>query len=316
MKPFRFGVMAESVDAHTRWIEVAREVEALGFTILLVRDHLAADVFGDQLAPIAASMAAAMATSTLRIGTMMLDNDFRHPALLANELATIDQLSTGRLEVGIGAGWLAADYQRTGIPFDRPGIRIDRLAEALTVMKSLWNGGPLTFRGDHYHVDGLVGYPLPIQRPRPPIVIGGWGERMLRLAAREADTVSVLTSSGTTGHGVNDPSERRSTAVAGKIAIVHEVAASRGSIPELSMILDVIITDDRRQETDRFAAIHGWSGLAPEVVWDMPAVAIGTVEGIADQLLQWRERLGVSHFVVSDTVARDFAPVVARLAGR
>ena len=179
-REFRFGVSGQR---HTRgeWQELARKAEGLGFSTLLLPDHL-----GPQLAPLLALQAAAEAAPRLRVGTIVLDNDFRHPAMLAKEAATLDVLTDGRFELGIGAGWMLADYARTGIPFDPPGVRIARLTEAIHIIKRCFEGGPVTFKGEYYQVEELDGFPPPVQQPRVPILIAGSRPRMLRLAARRS----------------------------------------------------------------------------------------------------------------------------------
>src|SRR5947207_14304512 len=186
-RPFRFGVVAESAPSREAWIELVRRSENLGYATFLLADH-----YVNEFPPIAALMAAADAASTIHIGSLVFDNDFRHPVVLAKEVATLDLLSGGRFELGLGAGWKLPEYEWAGIPFNPPGVRIDRLAEAVRVLKGLFADGPLTFSGRHYAIAGLDGQPKPLQRPHPPITIGGGGRRILSLAAREADTVSLI----------------------------------------------------------------------------------------------------------------------------
>ena len=155
--PFRFGVVNEQMKAPAAWFDHVRRVEALGYATFLLRDHFVPDFFGDQYAPLPALMAAAGVTSTLRLGTMVIDNDYRHPLLLAKEMATLDCLSGGRAELGIGAGWLRTEYEQAGLAFDRAGVRIDRLEEAVRVIKGLWADQPLTFTGAHYQITGYDG---------------------------------------------------------------------------------------------------------------------------------------------------------------
>src|ERR1700686_1038073 len=186
MRAFRFRVQEHRAPSAKAWKEKARQVEALGYAPLYLPDH-----FTDQGGPIAALMAAADATTRLRVGSLGFDNDYRHPVVLAKEAATIDPLSDGRFALGLGAGWMASDYEQAGIPFDSPGTRISRMEEALTIIKGLFTGEPFTFAGQHYRVTGIEGSPRPVQRPHPPIVLGGGGRRMLRIAAREADIVNV-----------------------------------------------------------------------------------------------------------------------------
>src|SRR6478736_2696421 len=196
-KPFRFGVQASNppggfaggADAGDRWRELAREVEGLGYAALTIADHL-----DEQWAAVPAMVSAAEATTTLRIGALVLCNDYRHPVVVAKEAATIDVLSGGRLELGLGAGWMRTDYDAAGIDLDRAGVRIDRLAEAVTVITALLEGDEVRFEGEHYRIDGLVGTPRPVQRPRPPLLLGGGARRMLTLAGGRADIVALNPS--------------------------------------------------------------------------------------------------------------------------
>ncbi|MBI2217810.1 MAG: TIGR03621 family F420-dependent LLM class oxidoreductase [Candidatus Rokubacteria bacterium] len=196
---FRFGIINEHSHAASTWMARAQRAEELGYATFLVRDHFVPDFFGDQLAPLPGLMAAACATRNLRVGTLVIDNDYRHPAMLAKEAATVDLLSGGRLELGLGAGWLRSEYERAGIAFDPPGVRIERLVETLEVLRGLFADGPFTFSGKHYSITGLDGFPKPAQRPHPPILIGAGSPRMLRLAGHEADIVGILGSSTRTG---------------------------------------------------------------------------------------------------------------------
>ena len=182
MKPFRFGVSVRHAQSRTEWMEKARKVEALGYATLTVPDHLT-----DLVAPMPALISAAEATKTLRIGTNVLNNDLRHPALVAREAATVDLLTDGRFELGLGAGSIKSEYDAAGFPFDQGGIRVERLAESVTIIKSLLNGEQVTFAGRHYRVTGHTIAPLPAQKPHPPILIGGNGRRLL-----ERETLGVL----------------------------------------------------------------------------------------------------------------------------
>src|SRR3989442_2131618 len=172
-------------------------------------------------------MAAASVTKTMRVGSLVIDNDYRHPVVLAKEAATLDLLSGGRFELGLGAGFLKTEYDKAGVTFDSAGVRISRLAEALQVLKGLFADGRLTFRGQHYRIDGLDGYPKPVQRPHPPIHIGAGSKRMLMLAGREADTIGLLNSSTRTGTLVDDPVEGLAATLAHKLAWVREGAGER-----------------------------------------------------------------------------------------
>jgi len=197
LHPFRFGVTAPTVLSGPAWVERARRIEQLGYSIVHVPDH-----FRDQLAPVPALTAAAMATTRLRVGSLVFSNDFRHPVVLAKEAATIDVLSSGRFELGLGSGWLREEYDQAGISFDAPGTRIERLTEAVSIVKGLLGDAPVTFAGRHYTITALQGRPSPVQRPHPPILIGGGGQRTLSLAAREAAIVGLVPRARRDGGGL------------------------------------------------------------------------------------------------------------------
>lgn len=313
---FRFGIINERSHAADTWTARAGRAEELGYATFLIRDHFVPDFFGDSFAPLAALMAAACATRSLRVGTLVINNDYRHPVVLAKEAATVDLLSGGRLELGLGAGWLRAEYERAGMAFDPPGIRIERLAEALQVLKGLFGEGPFTFSGKHYAINGLGGFPKPAQRPRPPILMGAGSPRMLRLAGCEADIVGILGSSTRTGTLLDDPAERLAETVAQKVAWVREGAGDRFDDVELSTVIGVTITDNPRHEAAALIRRRDWTAVTPEQVLDMPSLAIGSINGIAETLEARRERFGFSYYVVSDSALEAFAPVVARLRGR
>src|SRR6266568_8001917 len=186
MRPFRFGVITESAPSREHWTTLVRRAEELGYATFLLADH-----YVNEFPPLVALMAAADATKTLRVGSFVFDNDFRHPALLAKEIATLDLLSGGRFELGIGAGWHRPEYEQTGLPFESAGVRISRLEEALRIIKGFLTEETVTFAGSHYTVTGLKAFPKPLQRPHPPIFIGGGGKRLLALAGREADIVGL-----------------------------------------------------------------------------------------------------------------------------
>ncbi|HEY8601394.1 MAG TPA: TIGR03621 family F420-dependent LLM class oxidoreductase [Thermomicrobiales bacterium] len=315
-RPFRFGIINEQMGDAARWAARARHAEALGYATFLLRDHFVAEPFGDQFAPFVALTAAACATTRLRVGTLVFGNDYRHPVILAKEAATLDLLSGGRLELGIGAGWLRAEYDAAGMAYEPNGVRVDRLAEALTVIKGLFADGPLTFNGAHYRVTDLNSFPKPTQRPGPPFLIGAGKRRMLQLAGQHADIVGFLTTSVASGALHDDPTERLAAAVEQKIAWVRAGAGARFDTIELSLIPSIIITDDRQGATEQFIREHGWSGITPEQVWAMPAVLIGTVAEIIETLQVRRERYGFSYYVIADAQIDACAPLVSALAGR
>jgi len=313
--PFRFGCMNEQMKPANEWREHVRKMETLGYDIMLLRDHFLPDVFGDTFGPIAALMSAADATHKLRVGSMVMCNDFRHPAVLAKEIATIDYLSGGRFELGLGAGWMRAEYEQMGLTLDNPGIRIERLAEAVQVLRGLLAEGPFTHSGDHYQIRELDGFPKPLQM-RTPILIGGGNERILKLAGRLADIVGILVTNVASGVVVNDPSGRSSAAVLQRIQWVKEGAGDRFEDIELNTAIDVVITDDRQSATESFIEQRNWQGISAEQVWDMPNVFIGTLDHIMTEMYARREIFGFSYYWVSDALMDSFAPLVLKLSGR
>lgn len=313
--PFRFGCMNEMMLPVSQWRDHVRKMEALGYDILLMRDHFLPDVFGDTFGPIAALMSAADATSQLRVGSMVICNDFRHPAVLAKEVATIDHLSGGRFELGLGAGWMRAEYDQMGIEFDQPGLRIERLEESVQVIQGLLAEHPFTHTGGHYQIKEINGFPKPAQA-RVPIMIGGGNKRILNLAGRVADIVGILVTNVASGVVVNDPLGRLAESVLQRIAWVKEGAGNRFDDIELNSAMDVVITDDRRAATGTFIEQHRWQGISVEQVWDMPSVFIGTVDHIVDEMVARRERFGFSYYWVADANMEIFAPVIAKLRGK
>ncbi len=306
--PFRFGIQAGGPADARGWAELARKAEDLGVSTFTMADHL-----DDQLGPIAGLMAAAAATTTLRVGALVFCNDYRHPVVLAKEAATIDVLSGGRLELGIGAGWMTSDYEQSGIALDPAGTRIDRLEEALAVIGGLFADGPVTHHGRHYQVTDLEGTPKPVQQPGPPILIGGGGKRVLSLAARRADIVGINVN---LAGGVIDASvgpDATLEATDEKIAWVREAAGGRFDQIELQVRVHLAtITDDR----DGLAAAMGPAlGLSPEAALASPHALAGTVDQVVEQLQERRDRWGISYIGLSADSLDEMAPVIERLAG-
>jgi probable F420-dependent oxidoreductase len=319
MHPFRFGVINEICHPPKRWLEEAQRVEALGYATFLLRDHLVSDFFGHQYAPIAALSMAASATERLGIGNLVIDNDFRHPAIFAKEMATLDLFSEGRLELGLGAGWLRNEYDQAGLAYDSAGVRIERLAEAIQVIKGLWSGQAFSFEGKHYQINGLESFPRPFQsaeRSQPRLLLGGGRKRMLQLAGREADIISLLTTSVGSGVLVSEPQERSAEALDEKLGWIKAGAGERYGQIELNIMPSLLISDQRRAASDGFLAQQGWSGISYETLWEMPSVLIGSLDQICDLLIERRERFGISYYVIRDSQFEAFAPVVARLAGK
>jgi probable F420-dependent oxidoreductase len=309
LRPFRFGVQAAKADSGPAWTELARRVEATGFSTLTMPDH-----FDQQLAPIPALSAAAAVTTTLRVGALVCDNDYKHPVVLAKELATMDVLSEGRLQIGLGAGWMRSDYEQSGIAYDPAGVRVERFEEALAVIKGLFADGPVTFEGTHYHVAGLDGFPKPLQQPSPPILIGAGGPRMLGIAAREADIVGV---NYTFASGTIDPAALESgtlEAVRAKLHAVRAAAGPRFHEIELNVrAFFVRVTEQRQEELEQLASLIGFT---PDQLAASPFALIGSAPEIIETLLERRETLGFSYVIVSAGDVDVFAPVVAELAGR
>jgi probable F420-dependent oxidoreductase len=308
MHPFRFGIQCRGPADPAGWWALTRKVEDLGWSTLTIADH-----FDEALAPVPALMAAADATTTLRVGTMVLANDYRHPVVVAKEAATLDVLTDGRFELGIGAGWMTADYHAAGMPLDAAGIRVERLREAISVLKGLWADGALTYEGEHYRIDRLDGLPRPVTPGGPPIVIGGGGPRVLRLAAMEAAVVAInvnlkagVIDERAFPDGTPDSTDR-------KVAWVREAAGDRTDEIELQARVHLaMITDDREAIIDELAPAFG---LTPEQASATPHALVGTVEQICDRLVERRERWGISYLSLSADQIDAFAPVVARLTG-
>jgi probable F420-dependent oxidoreductase len=315
-RPFRFGVLAGGRDTRQEWLALARRAEALGYATLLVSDHL-----HTPMAPLAALTSAAEATTTLRVGCHVFANDLRNPVMLAREAATIDLLSGGRLELGLGTGYWAPDYARTGIAFDPPGVRVSRFAEAVQVLSGALAaaGGaaaePFAFAGAHYTVRDLTLRPRPVQRPRPPLVIGGAGRRVLALAARHADIVGFVMRS--TPAGGFDLSTVSPAAFDRAVAWVRETAGARFGALELSVFVPVAEVTDTAPAAAaaRLESLSILDGLPREELLETPMALIGSVDHICDVLRQRRERFGFSYPVIFATAMERFAPVVARLAG-
>ncbi len=315
-RPFRFGVINESPFPADQWFKHVQHVEALGYSTFLIRDHILPDFFGDQFAPLIALTAAATATTRLRVGTIVIDNDYRHPAMLAKEAATLDLLSGGRFELGIGAGWLRREYDVAGMTFDRNGVRVDRMAESIQVLKGLFGEGTFSFSGEHYQIDDLDMFPKPAHSPHPPILIGGGKRRVLTLAGQEADIVGILTTSVATGTVVDDPNERTVDGIREKLGWVRAGAGARFEQIELSIIPNLVVSDDRHRAAERIIQEHGWTGICPEDVLRMPSMLIGTIDEIVETMYARRADLGFSYYIVSDKITEQFAPIVDRLSGR
>ena len=308
MRPFRFAVQTSNAPDGKSWRQRARQIEDLGYSALYIPDH-----FGEQLGPLVALTAAAEATERLKVGTLVLDNDYRHPVVLAKELATLNLISEGRLEAGIGAGWMRSDYDESGIPYDDPGIRIDRLEEAITIMKALWRDGSANFSGKHYTVTNAQGLPRPVTKPYPTFVIGGGGRRMLRLAAREADVVGVNPNLRAGYVGPEVAAEATPAKFEERIAWVKEAAGDRLADIDLQILTFFVqFTDNKQEVAENLAPMFGMDAAT---ALEVPLVLLGTVDEICDTLEARRERYGFNYVVVHDPEIESFGPVVERLTG-
>jgi probable F420-dependent oxidoreductase len=309
-RKFRFGVMCSHAESAADFCEKARQAEALGYSTLFVPDHF----IDHPLAPMPAMATAAAVTDTLRVGSLVLGNDYKHPVVLAREAATLDLLSDGRLELGLGAGWMTADYEKSGLELDRPGVRIDRLEESIAIVKGLMAEGPFTFHGKHYTVTDLDGHPKPVQRPHPPFIIGGGAPKILGLAAREAAIVGV-NANLRGGVAISDDAARSMTGAATdeKIPLLRAAAGARFDDIEIQSFVGFTnFTDDRRSLAEVMA---GAFGVTPEEALETPVVLAGTIEQMIDDVQARRERWLMSYVVVGVDVMEQFAPAVSRLAG-
>lgn len=311
-RPFRFGVSVHGSRSREEWIGIARQAEGLGYSTLLIPDHL-----GDQLSPVPALLAAADATTTLRVGSLVFDNDFRHPVMLAKEAATLDVLSGGRLELGLGAGWMKPEYEKAGIPFERPGVRIEKLEESVKIIKGLFADGPVDFAGQHYTISGLEGYPKPVQRPRPPIHIGGGGQRLLTLAAREADIVGFIPRARPDGKS-QDVTDATLEALEQKLSWVREAAGARFAELELGILVAQVITTEDREQAAQFIAqtLAAGFNVSTEQIIQAPYLLLGNEDQICEDLLARRERYGISYINIFEQSMEALAPVIARLTGK
>jgi probable F420-dependent oxidoreductase len=306
-RKFRFGVQVAAATSRKDWLEKIRRIEDLGYTSVFMPDH-----FGEQLAPLPALVAAAE-NSNLRIGTLVLDNDYKHPVVLAKEAATIDLLSEGRLELGIGAGWLRTDYEQSGIAYDPPAVRVDRFEEGLKVLKGAFADGPFSLEGEHYKITGYDGHPKPVQKPYPPILIGAGGKRMLGIAAREADIVGINPNLAPGEVNADVGKDGTAERADRKLRWVREAAGDRFDDIEFNTLIYIaIVTDDRITQAGNFAPMFG---LTAEEALEVPNALVGTVDQIAEDIEARRERWSLSYYTVSEGAMEDLAPVVEKLAG-
>jgi probable F420-dependent oxidoreductase len=310
-RKFRFAAqLSRAPDGTARsWAEQARKAEDLGYSALMMPDH-----FGDQLAPVPALAAVADATTTLRMGSLVFGNDYRHPLVLAKEAATLDVLSEGRFELSLGAGWMRTDYDESGITYDTPRVRVDRFEEAVTVLNGLLRSdGPFSFEGEHYQVHEHTLLPRPVQQPGPPLIIGGGGKRILSFAARNADIVSINVNlrDGTGGPETapNATPERTRE----KIGWVKEAAGARFDSLELNSLIGfVMITEDA---TGIIEAMAPHFGIDTKDALHIPLALIGTLDEMTEELRWRREEYGISYWSIEADSWEQLAPVVSELTG-
>ena len=302
----RFATQSGGAPSGEEWLERAKRLEAIGYATVSMPDHMVGGAWGN----LAALGAAAAVTTRLRLGNLVLANDFRNPVVLARELATLDVISGGRVEVGLGAGWFDRDYQSLGIPFDRGRVRVERLAEAVTLMKRLFTEDEVTFDGRYYRTERSECRPKTVQQPRPPFLIASGGRRMLELAGREADILAVIPPDAgvrnATPHSISLEGARE------QLAVARAAAGRRFDDIELSQFLDVTLTDDR-DGTIRERAEKAKSD--PEVLRSSMYAGIGTLEQVREQILRNRRELGITYFCLRGPHVLELAPVVKDLAG-
>lgn len=320
MRPLRFGLQSYHAESAADWREQARRAEDRGFSAFHLADHvigpgprLAATNHPVQtVAAVPAMAVAAEATSTIRIGCRVFCVDYRNPVMLAKELATLDFFSGGRLEIGLGAGWLTNEYEAIGIPFDPPGVRLERLTEQLAVLRACFADGEVNVVGKHVHAEGFEGVPKPVQRPCPPLMIGGGSPRVLAIAGREADIVSLNFDNSSGKIGPQGMASSTADLTAQKVGWVRQAAGDRFADLDIEIgAYFTVVTDDGATVAERMAPMFG---LSPDQFTDHPNVLVGSVAEICDRIVERRERFGINYITFGASVAAAVAPVVERLA--
>lgn len=307
MHPFRFAIQQGSPQSGRQWAALARRAEELGYDVLVVPDHL-----NKQLSPFTALAMAAAATTKLRVGAFVFANDYRHPLILARELATLDLLSDGRCEVGLGAGWMSGDYREMGIPYDLPPKRIDRLQEAIPLIKRLIAGETVTHQGEYYQLDRASVGVETVQKPRPPLAIGAGGPRMLKLAAREADIVGLTPGFNARGWPIFSQATEKATEA--KVALIREAAGDRFERLELNLWVSsagLVGSGNSLLGTATAAAAK-----AATTLYGSPYVLYGTLRSVRDELMRRRDKLGISYYAFPGRSMESMAPLVEALAGK
>jgi probable F420-dependent oxidoreductase len=310
MATFRFALQTSGAASPGAWKELARKTEDLGYSTLYMPDHL-----DDQWAPMIALTLAAEATTALRVGTLVLDNDFRHPVVLAKEAATLDLITDGRFELGMGAGWARADYDQSGISMERAAVRIGRLAESLEIMRLLWSKGRADFVGEHYSVQDALGSPAPATPGGPPLAIGGGSRRILTLAGRYANVASIVPSLAAGVIGAEVAAESVVEKYRDRVEWVRQAAQAEDRAGEIEFqcwTAAVQVVPNRDELVQQLAPVFG---LTPAQLEAAPIALIGTVREIVETLRERRESLGFSYIVVHEAEMEALGPVIAELAG-
>ena len=320
-RKFRFAAAGEGnaeEGGARKFVKLAQEAEEYGFDTFLIPDQL-----GNQVGPIAALGALTQATEKIRLGTAMLANGFRHPAVLAKDAATLDVLSRGRLELGLGAGLAKDEFDKGGITYDAPGVRLEKLDETLTVLDVLLRGQECNFEGKHFSIKGLKGSPRPRQGPRPPIAVGAGGPKMLALAAKHADIISVAAPTDSEGKVLLSGVTMDKTIE--RVNLIREAAGDRFDDIELSWTITMIVITDDRDQVAEMALNALAKGFPPNISADVtltkddilgsPYIAIGSFEEIADQIRKVRAETSMSYVGVFPTQMDAFAPIIPLLRG-
>lgn len=304
MLPFRFGVHASVAPTMPAWRQQAQLAEELGYSALYLTDHL-----DNQFGPLVAATIAAEATTTLTVGTLVLNNDLRNPVILAKEIATLALAAEGRVEIGLGAGWLRAEYDEVGIPYDEPSRRVGRLSESLAIMAALWSEGEVNFDGEYYSVHGARCEPRSVTPPK--VIVGGGSKGILTLAAKRADVIGINASLSSGEKTLRPRSDATSEHFDRCVTWVRDAAGDRfGSLEFQLTAFSAMVVASRRAAV-RSATMLGYEG---EDALSLPSVLIGTEDELCERLVSYRERWGVSNVVVPEASLEAFAPIVDRLA--
>jgi probable F420-dependent oxidoreductase len=313
-RPFRFGLQVPGAATGAAFLDTARRAEASGFDVISMPDHI-----GNPMWSVWPGLAAiAAVTSTIRLCPFVIDNDFRNPAILAAEAATVDVISNGRVDLGLGAGWDPPDYTRSGIPFDPPGVRVNRLVESIAILKQLYAGGSVTFHGEHYTITDFELLPKAIQQPHPPFLIGGGGKRMIGIAAREANIVSIIMQSHRAG-GMNI-ADGTADSFDQKLGWLRDAAGDRINEIEINALIQrIVVTDHPAEHIERLASDFGMNSV--QEAETSPLALIGSIDQIIETIEARRERWGISYLTLRprylDIDMMDhLETILSRLSGR